>query len=102
MSTSEMRTPSMKVPRSPIRQVFSLPYCEPSSFHQSRRIDAALVAEIAGRGPGADRDAVDPERDVGGPVRVGAGHLRGELHGEFERLDAAFRTLALLGNLYST
>ena len=84
----EMRTPSMKVPSAPTRHVFSLPYCEPSSFHQSRRVDAALVAEIARRRPGADGGAVDPERDVGGPVGIGARHLRGELHREFERLDA--------------
>lgn len=33
--TFEAATPSMKVPRVEIRQVFIMPYCEPSSFHQA-------------------------------------------------------------------
>src|SRR5579863_7336899 len=36
-----------------------------------RRVDAALVAEIAGAGPGPDFLGVDRDRDVGGPVRRG-------------------------------
>ena len=63
------------------------------------RIDAALVAEIARRGPHADLFPVDGERDVGGPVGAGAGHFRTQFHRHFQLLDRGIGELGIVRKL---
>ena len=62
-----------------------------------RRVDPALVAIVARRCPCADRNIVDPQRDVGRPVHVGAGRFRRQLHGELDRLDRGVEKLGVVG-----
>src|SRR5690606_13458717 len=63
------------------------------------RVDAALVPEVAGRGPAADEHVVDPDTDVRWPVDVGSRHLRGQLHAELELLDLALENAGIVGKL---
>src|SRR5690606_14090043 len=43
---------------------------------------AALATEVAGAGPRTDLGAVDPQRDVGGPMVVPPGDLAADLRGD--------------------
>ena len=65
----------------------------------ARRIDAALVTEVAGRGPGADQHVVDPDADVRRPVGVGPRHLGRDLHAELDRLDLGLGDLGVVREL---
>src|SRR6267154_3371397 len=65
----------------------------------ARRVSAAPVAEVAGRGPDSDLDAVDPQADVGGPIGIRPRRLRRHFHAEFEFANTLLEQARIVGKL---